>query len=492
MGGAEWTTVDAVSRDDEVSGIHGTGESKSIGSGSKQILLVGCSLRLEERITRVTADLSTRIDVSATSCGEALRLVEHGAAVLVVASVDNPDATCLRLLQRARDVRPATPLVATGSSREVETIVDWMRRGASDFVEEAAPDDRLRQVLERALELVRIPGVAQSPPGSPPREQRLLGDSPVMRWLRRLITKVGPTDGRVLLLGENGTGKELVATSIHAASRRRAGPFIKLNCGAVPKDLIETELFGHEKGAFTGAVSSRRGRFELAHDGTLFLDEIGDMPPAMQVKVLRVLQDGEFERVGGSRTLWTNARVIAATNKDLTSLVDRGLFREDLYFRLAVVTIVTPPLRERREDIPLLVRHFAECSALRSHRPPLVFTPEALEHIQELEFRGNVRELENLVDRLTILDECGVIAVDDLIRLRESPVGRRSESPSLYREGVPLRTLVRDAEAAIIEAALAAHGNSKLQAARALGLERSNFYRKCRHLEARRRGGGSG
>jgi DNA-binding NtrC family response regulator len=287
----------------------------------------------------------------------------------------------------------------------------------------------------------------------------------------------------VLVTGENGTGKELVARALHDGSRRRGGPFVKLNCAAVPAELIESELFGHEKGAFTGAVNARKGKFELADRGTLFLDEVGDMPAAMQAKVLRVLQEGEFERVGGTVTLRCDVRVVAATNKDLQAEVAAGRFREDLFYRLAVVPIHVPPLRERREDVPALAEAFLGEACERNGRRTMRLGRDALAALQAHDWPGNVRELRNLVERLVILCDGPELGADDVGGVL--PGARRPRTERL-REGVPLKDLLEEAEREIVLGALDRHGDNMAETARALGLERSHLYKKLRALGIRR------
>ncbi|RMG12922.1 MAG: sigma-54-dependent Fis family transcriptional regulator, partial [Deltaproteobacteria bacterium] len=305
--------------------------------------------------------------------------------------------------------------------------------------------------------------------------------------LRTLIRKAAPSEGRVLICGENGTGKELVARAIHEGSARRDGPFVKLNCAAVPADLVESELFGHEKGAFTGAIAARKGKFELADTGTLFLDEVGDMPAAMQAKLLRVLQEGTFERVGGTKTFTVDVRVIAATNQDLEAMVAEGTFREDLYYRLNVVPLRTPPLREHPQDIPALAEAFLEEARRRNRRPRVVLHPEALDVLQGYDYPGNVRELRNIIERLVILCEGETIDASEVRALL--PGGRLSGAPAsglLYRPGASLKEMVTEAERAIVLAALDAHDGNMSETARALGLERSHLYKKCRALGIQR------
>ncbi|HYQ95728.1 MAG TPA: sigma-54 dependent transcriptional regulator, partial [Candidatus Eisenbacteria bacterium] len=290
----------------------------------------------------------------------------------------------------------------------------------------------------------------------------------------REIQLAGSSAARVLIQGENGTGKELVARALHAAGPRRDQPFVAMNCSAIPEELIESELFGHERGAFTGATQSRRGRFEEAHHGTLFLDEIGDMSARAQTKLLRVLQEGEINRVGGNRAIKVDVRVIAATNQDLGERVRSERFREDLYFRLAVVPIIVPPLRERTEDIPLLVEHFAAQLAKESGGKPRAFSPGAVELFQHYGFPGNIRELRNLVERLWIMTRGATIGPEQV-----HAVLPHADSAAA---GVRLSDAVREFERKEIEASLLAAGGSMTKAASLLGLERSHLYKKMKKL----------
>lgn len=306
-----------------------------------------------------------------------------------------------------------------------------------------------------------------------------------MRTLKKMIDQVAPTNGRVIILGENGTGKELIASSIHRLSPRRARPFIKVNCGALPDGLVESELFGHEKGAFTGAVARRRGRFELADKGTLLLDEVGEMPLDVQVKLLRVIQEGKFERVGGAQTLSVDVRILAATNRDLADLVSQGKFREDLYYRLNVVVLRAPPLRERREDIPLLIEH------ILSRRPPgqrVELTEDAVRAIAALQFPGNVRQLENVIDRLCIFNPGQLVASEQVNQIMfdavpQTPKSAETErSMAIFQRGVSYRDRLLELERMLLVEALAEYGDNKPATAEALGTDKSFFYRKCRQF----------
>jgi DNA-binding NtrC family response regulator len=307
----------------------------------------------------------------------------------------------------------------------------------------------------------------------------MVGRGGSMKAIFDKITKTAPSSGRVLITGENGTGKELVARAIHDHSKRKDGPFVKLNCAAIPSELIESELFGHEKGSFTGAVQQRRGKFELADGGTLFLDEIGDMNPNAQAKVLRVLQENELERVGGADTIKVDVRVVAATNKDLSSEIAAGRFREDLYYRLAVVPIELPPLRGRREDIPVLVDHFLEQVCADNDRKPKKVASAAMTLIMQHDWPGNVRELKNVVERLAIL-------TGDAEVIGEADVGdalpRVKAVKSEFARGTPFKDLVAAAERDIIVAALDANDHHVSNTARELQLERSHLYKKMRAL----------
>jgi len=414
---------------------------------------------------------------------EALEKIAALPVDVVVMDVRMPDLDGLTVLQRAREARPGLPVIIMSGHGSIETVRQAFRLGAFDYLEKPITEKeklvaavrnalRLRDLAEENAALRREAGLAD-----------MLGDGPAMQRLRELVQRTAPSEGRVLVTGENGTGKELVARAIHEGSRRRAGPFVKLNCAAVPAELIESELFGHEKGAFTGAFTARKGKFELADHGTLFLDEVGDMPPAMQAKVLRVLQEGEFERVGGGVTLRCDVRVIAATNRDLPSEVAAGRFREDLYYRLAVVPIHVPPLRERKEDVPALATAFLAEASERNGRRAMRLGRDALAALQANDWPGNVRELRNLVERIAILCDGPEIGAADVAAVLP---GARRPRPDRFREGVPLKDLLEEAEREIVLAALERHGDNMAETARALGLERSHLYKKLRALGIRR------
>jgi two-component system nitrogen regulation response regulator NtrX len=303
----------------------------------------------------------------------------------------------------------------------------------------------------------------------------IVGDSAAIRAVLQQVEKVAPTNATVLITGDNGTGKELVAHLVHRKSPRKDARFVQINCAAIPEELIESELFGHEKGAFTGAVSRREGKFELADGGTILLDEIGDMSPTVQAKVLRVLEEGVFERVGGSQPLAGDVRILAATNKDLTRAVQRGEFREDLFFRLNVVPVHVPPLRDRRSDIPLLVRHFLDLYCAREERPPVEISAEAIALLQRHDWPGNVRELRNTLERMAILADTSVLGPGDVpFAPRESAV---AEAPA-FLDAPSFEAFREGAERAFLEHQLARHGWNVVQTAKSLEMPRSNLYKK--------------
>jgi len=309
----------------------------------------------------------------------------------------------------------------------------------------------------------------------------LIGEHSLIQKITVLVKKVAVTDATILIMGESGTGKELVARAIHSASPRSDRPFIPVNCGAIPAELLESEMFGHERGAFTGAIGQRAGMFQLANGGTIFLDEVGEMNPTLQVKLLRVLQDREVRPVGADRVMKVDVRVIAASNKELAAEVEAGNFREDLFYRLQVIPIVMPPLRERRSDIPLLVRHFLEKHNRKRPGRPAEIAEEAMVHLWEYDWPGNVRELENLLERLVILSEDGRIDVDHLPPSVRSFISEKKiPRPTLGEEGLDLNSAVEEFENRLIEEALRRTKGNKQAAARLLGLKRTTLVAKLR------------
>jgi DNA-binding NtrC family response regulator len=442
----------------------------------------------------------------ASSAQVGLEVVAARPVDVVLMDVKMPDLDGLTALGRLKQLKPELPVIMMSGHGTIETAVRATQLGARDFLEKPISRDRMLLAVKNAVEHQRVVEELESLRAEAGRFD-MVGQGPAMQRIYALIQRAAPSEGRVLITGENGSGKELIARAIHQHSKRRSGPFVKLNCAAVPHELIESELFGHEKGSFTGAVSARRGKFELADGGTLFLDEVGDMPQAMQAKLLRVLQEGELERVGGADTIKVDVRVIAATNKELEAEIAAGRFREDLYFRLNVVQLQAPPLRARKEDLPQLIDAFLEEACRKNGRRTLRLLPEALQRLVDYDYPGNVRELRNLVERLAILCEgplvSGAEAEALLPRRRGAPLPVPEPQPELpacaaatapaaptrYRADRTFREQVEDAEREIILGALAFAKDNATEAARLLDLERGHFYKKMKALGLKRTGG---
>jgi two-component system nitrogen regulation response regulator NtrX len=441
----------------------------------------------DEKNILVTLSRALRVegfDVDVAGSGqlalEKAKVKSYDAVLLDVQLGDIDGLEVMRLLRAEHDDLPV--LIMSGHGN-IETAVAATRIGAHDFLEKPIGTERLLVSLTRALDAVRLSRENRELRERAGATDALLGESDVMVRLRAQVELAGSASAAVLVQGERGTGKELVARAIHLAGKRRAGPLEKLNCAAVPKDLVESELFGHEAGAFTGASKQRKGKFERAHQGTLFLDEIGDMPIGMQAKLLRVLQEGELERVGGHELIKVDVRVVAATNKDLQAAMRAGEFREDLYDRLNVLPLRVPPLRERKDDIPELARRFLEQSGRANDRPGKRLSEGALELLLRYDYPGNVRELKNLVERLVILTPDNDISERDARALL--PIGSASEVDAAYTPGRSLRDMLDDAERALIRRALEHHQSNVTATADALGLERSHLYKKMKALGLR-------
>lgn len=410
----------------------------------------------------------------------ALEMLNHESSDVVLSDVNMPEMDGLALLEEIRSRWVRQPVVMMSGLESVEVAVEAMRRGAADFVPKPLEFGRLRNAISVAL------SPSQTEPTLNPYvsrdEHELVGESQAMLNLKRLVEQVGATDCRVLIQGESGTGKELIANALHRVSARRDRPFIKINCGALTSTLLESELFGHERGAFTGALTRRRGRFEIAHMGTLLLDEVGELSMEAQVRLLRVIQEGEFERVGGSQTLRCDVRIFAASNKDLAQMVARGQFREDLYYRLNVVVLLAPPLRSRRTDIPLLVHH--QLDRLPPESRPVI-PDETMSLLSQCSFPGNVRELQNFVERLSVLMPQEVVTAKILTEMTCAKDGAHQSHPSterVYRPGVSYRDRLLQLERRLILDSLEHHAGNRIAAAESLGTDKSFLYRKCRQF----------
>jgi DNA-binding NtrC family response regulator len=402
---------------------------------------------------------------------------------VVMLDVGLPDGDGIALLSKLMAGGLEAQVIMMSGHATIDTAVKATQLGALDFLEKPLSTDRLLVVLDNALRLTRAEAEAEELRRAAGLGDELIGDSRPMRALREQVMRAAKSSASVLVIGERGTGKELIARAIHRASPRVKGPLERLNCAAVPAELIESELFGHEAGAFTGATKQRRGKFERAGGGTLFLDEVGDMPLPMQAKLLRVLQEREIERVGGSETLKIDVRVVAATNKDLRAAAAAGQFRPDLYDRLNVLPLELPPLRARRDDVPQLASAFLQSARIANGRPGLRLSEGALKTLTAHSFPGNVRELRNVIERIVILNPDDDVTEADVRRaigMADAPT-----TAGLYRPGIPFRVLADEAERTILEEALSHHGGQMAATARALGLERSHLYKKAKALGLR-------
>ena len=436
-------------------------------------------------LDQLTWALKGRFDLfKGSDAVQGLALAEHDPDVFLVdlrLPPSNEAEEGLKLVSALHQRRPEASIVVMTGEADRRLAQKAVELGAFDVFRKPFDTAELVLVLTRALERRRLVGENRALREEMLKKRSfggLVGETPGMRALFAAIGKVAPTDATVLIYGESGTGKELVAEAIHRGSRRAHGPFVVVNSSALPEGLAESELFGHERGAFTGAVAARSGRFEMAHRGTLFLDEVATLSPAVQAKLLRVLERHEFERVGGSKTISVDIRLIAATNENLMERAAKGAFREDLYYRLCTVVLTIPPLRERREDLPLLVEHFAGDAARRHGRPAKSFSPEALAVLAAHPFRGNVRELGHLVEMLTLMVEDGVILPAHLpgaIGVTEPP---RPEAA--LPDGLPLGEAVARYEEELLRRAIEKADGVKSRAATALGLDANQMKYLCR------------
>jgi two-component system response regulator HydG len=419
-----------------------------------------------------------------------LDLLEDEGADLVITDLRMAQVDGMEVLKRVRERAPETDVLVITGYGTVETAVEAMKRGATDFITKPFASEEFAVKVERILkdreerERLRKENVALRVENAWLKEDvqvrygQIVGESSTMQDVFRWIHRVARSDSTAMIYGESGTGKELVARAIHAASSRREGPFIRVNCGALAEGLLDSELFGHEKGAFTGAERLRRGRFELAHGGTLFLDEIATIAPSTQVGLLRVLQERELERVGGEETIPVDVRIIAATNTPAETLLAKGSFREDLFYRLHVVPVTIPPLRERRSDIPVLVAHFIDKLRDRTASPVRAVSETALTRLVEYHWPGNVRELENVVERALVMAEGEVLHLEDLPPLSGNGDAVAAADAALPAEGTDLTSVVEGMEERMIRQALARAHGVKAEAARLLGLKPSALYYK--------------
>jgi two-component system nitrogen regulation response regulator NtrX len=443
------------------------------------ILIVDDEPGVRSALTGVLRDEGYTVEAVPT--GEAcLDRLTRGPIDLIILDVWLPGMDGLATLARLRERQVDAQVVLISGHGNIESAVRAIKLGAFDFVEKPLSLEKTVLVVRNALRQRRLELENLALRARVDRRETMIGESHTIRQLREQIAMAAPTNGRVLIYGENGTGKELVARTIHELSRRRNSAFVEVNCAAIPEDLIESELFGHVRGAFTGAVADRRGRFELADGGTIFLDEIGDMSLKTQAKVLRVLQEQSMEPVGGTASVRVDARVLAATNKDLQTEIRGGRFREDLYFRLNVIPIFVPALRDRQDDIPLLAEHFMAGLAQEYGRRVKKFDASAMGVLQQYAWPGNVRELRNVIERLMIMVVGDSIAVDDLSFLEHNAAPRPGAEPAAPAGRLTLYEARDQFERDLILRTLAAQQGNMSRTAEVLGVERSNLYRKMK------------
>jgi len=442
---------------------------------AERILIVDDERSIQTTLRGVLEDEGYRV-TAVGSARDALARLEDDAPDLVFLDIWMPGMDGLEALAEFKRLRPETAVVMISGHGTIETAVKATKLGAYDFIEKPLSLEKILLAATRALDHGRLERENRDLREQLERGQRIVGKSRAIEELRQQIAIAAPTNGRVLIHGENGAGKELVARAIHGQSARRDGSFVEVNCAAIPEELIESELFGHERGAFTGAVSRRRGKFELADGGTLFLDEVGDMSVKTQAKVLRVLEEQAFERVGGKETLRVDVRVLAASNQNLPELIAQGRFREDLFYRLSVIPIEVPPLRQRGEDIPLLVEHFINLFADENAKRPKTVSVEALAYFLSYEWPGNVRELRNMVERLVIMTPGDVIGPDAL----PPPLRPRDAADADTQREKTLKEAREAFERAYILGELRANEWNMTRTAEKLGIERSHLYRKLK------------
>ena len=445
-----------------------------------QLLVVDDDSAIRRQLRGLLED-EGHVVTEAANAAEAYGAAERQRFDAVLLDLRMPGEHGLDALVRLREMAPDTAVIVVSGEGTVANAVKAGQRGAYDFVEKPIRDpEALVGIIGEAVRVTRLRRRPVAPPTGIAGALGIVGESPAVERMREQIRRIAPSSGRVLVTGENGAGKELVALALHALSKRAAGPFVKLNCAAIPKDLLESELFGHERGAFTGAVQAKKGRLEMADGGTLFLDEIGDLALEAQAKLLRAIETGELERVGGTRTARVDVRLIAATNRDLSEAVKSGDFREDLYFRLNVLPIAVPPLRERRTDIARLAAYFLAQFAAAEEKPCPHLTDDALQLLEDYHWPGNVRELRNLMERAIVLVDGPTIDAPDLLPWFESAP---DES-----EDAGLKGKVARSEIDGIRRALETADWNVTQAASGLGIDRTNLHRKMRKYGITRRG----
>jgi len=451
-----------------------------------KILIIEDNETMRDAMAAIIGKMGHEFD-SAKNGNDGLQLLENSSYDLVVTDYKMEGMDGLEVLKQVKQKFPLTEVLIITAFGTIELAVEAMKLGAVDFITKPFSHEEFKLKIERILERIKEKKelARLSDENIYLRDEleeqfnygEIIGKSKPMQEVYRTLEKVAPTDSSVLIYGESGTGKELIARAIHKLSPRKDKPFIRVNCGALVETLLESELFGHEKGAFTGAVKRKKGRFELAHQGSIFLDEIGDISANMQLKLLRVLQEKEFERVGSEETIHVDVRIMAATNKNLSELVQQDKFREDLYYRLHIIPIYLPPLRERKEDIPLLVNHFLKKLTSELNKPAKQITESVMERFISYHWPGNIRELENVLERAVVLCDREFIDIKDLPILN-SAASEKLPSDVLDRFRLNLNDTLAAIEKQLIERAMNEKAGNKSQAAKLLGIQTSLLYYK--------------
>ncbi len=456
---------------------------------NKKILVVEDDNATRDTMVDLLSEVGYEVE-SATNGEEAIAMVLEYGFDMVITDLKMPKGDGIQVLEQIKKIDNRTIVIICTGYGTVDTAVKAMKLGAYEYITKPIKIEEIKLVVQRALDYQRLKTenvLLQKQLKTKYKFKNLIGDSEVMQRSFQFIEKIAATNSTVMICGESGTGKELVARAIHYNSDRKNEPMVPVNCGAIPEDLLESELFGYEKGAFTGALKTRIGRFELANGGTVFLDEIGDMSPALQVKILRVLQEHEFERLGGVKSIKVDIRVVAATHRDLEKAVKQGTFREDLYYRLNVIPFILPPLRERGSDIPLLANHFIGKFNIEKKQNINGISPEALKCLTRYHWPGNVRELENLMERLVILKGKGVIEQEDLPeKLLGAEWSNAVPSMDIPDSGISFNTAVSEFERELILRALKKTNWIKNRAAKLLQLKRTTLVEKIKKIQLTR------
>jgi DNA-binding NtrC family response regulator len=457
--------------------------------GEKSILIVEDEDSTRDTMIDLLSEVGYEV-LGAQDGVEAMEMVVEHSFNLVITDLKMPKGNGLQVLEEVKKVNPQIMVIICTGYGTVDTAVKAMRLGAYDYITKPIKTEEMKLVVQRAMDYQRLQAenvLLQKQLKTKYRFKNLIGDSDLMQQVFQFIEKIAATSSTVLICGESGTGKELVAKAIHYNSDRKDEPMIPVNCGAIPEDLLESELFGYEKGAFTGAIKTRIGRFELADRGTIFLDEIGDMSPGLQVKILRVLQEHEFERVGGVKSIKVDIRIVAATHRDLEKAVKQGVFREDLYYRLNVIPITIPPLRERTSDIPLLTHHFMKKFNRGKKQNIKGVSQESMNTLLRYHWPGNVRELENIIERMVILKGEGIIEKEDLPeKLLGAEWSDGIPSLEIPESGISFNTAVSEFEKELMLRALNKTNWIKNRAAKLLQLKRTTLIEKMKKIQLTR------